>query len=99
VCIGVSANALEISQKDYITLIVSSYVHGFKEFDTTVVAFDEAVSIGIYYDLSTQDRERAYQLAKRFEEQVPFKLNQYEWGKDIKVIANVYSQDNIRPEY
>lgn len=99
VFISVSVGALEISQKDYIALIVSSYVHGFKEFDTSVTAFNDSVSIGIYYDQSTQDRKRAYQLAKRFESQVPAKLSQYEWGKDVKVIVNVYSEDRTGRGY
>ena len=63
------------------------------------MAFDDAVSIGIYDDPDTQDRERAYKLAKRFEEQVPFKLSQHEWGKDIRVIVNVHSQEGTSRGY
>ena len=41
------SNALEVTKGDYIKLIVSNYVHGFKEFDTSVIAFnDGSVSVG-----------------------------------------------------
>ena len=87
------ATALEIEQKDYLSLIVGNYVHGFKEFETSVTTSTNSVSIGIYYDISTQNKERANQLAKRFRTHVPATLNSYKWAKNIKVVINVYSED------
>jgi len=87
------ASALEIEKKDYLSLIVGNYVHGFKEFETSVTTFDKSVNIGIYYDVSTQDKERANKLAKRFRTQIPEKIRTYEWAKNIKIIINVYSED------
>jgi hypothetical protein len=93
------AENIVLAKKDYITLIVSSYVHGFKEFETSVVSFDDSVSIGIYYDASSQSEARANQLAKRFRVQVPSQLSTYEWAKDIKVVVNIYSEDRSGREY
>ena len=87
------AEAIELEKKDYLTFIVSNYVHGFKEFETSVTSFEDSVSIGIYYDISTQSEARANQLAKRFRSQVASQLRRYEWAKNIKVIVNVYSED------
>ena len=84
---------IELEKKHYLTLIVGNYVHGFKEFETSVVGYEESVSVGIYYDLSTQSRERAYQLAKRFRAVIPQLLSHYEWAKSVEVLVNVYSED------
>ena len=85
---------ISLQKKDYLTLIVGNYVHSFKEFDTSVVSFDDSVSIGIYYDLSTQKKGRAKQLAERYRSQIPLILNNYEWAKNINVRVTVYSEDN-----
>jgi len=91
------ATALEVSKADYIKLIVSGYVHGFKEFDTSVVAFDDgSVSVGIYYDVSSQSPSRAEQLKQRFEKQVPLLFSKYDWGKNIRLRVSVYGEDQSR---
>jgi hypothetical protein len=87
------AETIELEKKDYIALIVSSYVNGFNEFETSVTAFEDSVSVGIYYDQTTQDESRAEGLANRFRLQVPLRLSRYEWSEDVDVIVNVYSQD------
>jgi hypothetical protein len=89
--------AIELTKGDYIKLIVSNYVHGFKEFDTSVIAFDDgSVSVGIYYDMKLGSVSRANQLLRRFENQIPVLLSQYDWGKDISLIVNVYGEDRSR---
>ena len=93
------AVALEIEKKDYLSLIVGNYVHGFKEFETSVTSFDDSVSIGIYYDISTQKEQRANQLANKFRTQVPKQLIQYKWANNVKVIVNVYSEDRVGRGY
>lgn len=93
------AEKIDLEKKDYLTLVVSNYVHGFKEFETSVTSFNDSVSIGIYYDESTQSEMRANQLAKRFRSQVPRKLSQYQWAKDIEIIVNVYSEDRTGRGY
>lgn len=90
---------VELEKKDYLTLVVGNYVHGFKEFETSVVGFEDSVSISIYYDLSTQSEERANQLAKRFRTQVPSLLVRYQWAKGVEVIVNVYSEDRTGRGY
>jgi len=77
----------------YLTLIISNYVHGFKEFGTSVVAREESVLIAIYYNINTQSELRANQLAKRFRFQAPILLDRYEWAKDTEVLVSVYSWD------
>ena len=89
----VLAEKIELEKKDYLILVVSNYVHGFKEFDTSVTTFENSVSVGIYYDLSTQDEKRAVQLANRFRENIPKMLKKYSWVKGVEVKVNVYSED------
>ena len=87
------AETIELEKKDYLKLIVSSYVNGFNEFDTTVVSFDDSLSVGIYYNSHTQDKQRADQLAQRFRENIPGLLESYKWAEDIKVLVSVYGED------
>ena len=91
------SNALEVTKGDYIKLVVSNYVHGFKEFDTSIIAFDDgSVSVGIYYDIKSGSVSRANQLSRRFESQIPALLSRYDWGKDISLIVKVYGEDRSR---
>ena len=90
------AEGIELEKRDYLTLIVSNYVYGFNEFDTSVVAFDKSVSIGIYYNSDNQDKNRADQLAARFREQVPLLIAKYEWASDVSIVVNVYSESRAR---
>lgn len=87
------AIALEIEQKDYLSLIVGNYVHGFKELETSVTTSNNSVSLGIYYDISRKNKKRANQLAKRFRFQVPEILKSYKWAKNVKVAVNIYSEN------
>ena len=89
--------AIELTKGDYIKLIVSNYVHGFKEFDTSVIAFDDgSISVGIYYDIKSGSVSRANQLSRRFENQIPALLSRYDWGKDITLIVSVYGEEQSR---
>ena len=90
------AETIELEKKDYLKLIVSSYVNGFNEFDTTVVTFDDSISVGIYFDSNKQNKQRADQLAKRFRDNIPGSLEPYNWAEDIKVLVSVYEEDRHR---
>jgi hypothetical protein len=89
---SIAADEIKIDTKDYLTFIVSSYVSGFKEFDTSVTTGERLVSVGVYYDEDNQKRERAEQLAERFRAQIPHFLSRYEWAKETEVRVNVYGQ-------
>ena len=93
------AENIVLAKKDYLTLIVSNYVHGFKEFETSVSCFDDSVSVGVYYDILTQSEERAKELANRFRTHIPLQLSSYDWAKNTKVIVNVYSEDRTKRGY
>jgi hypothetical protein len=84
------SETIEIEKTFALKMLVSSYVNGFKEFDTTVVGYDDIVSIGIYVEREGQTKERAEQLAKRFHEQVPKLLKLNSWAKDVSVVVNIY---------
>jgi hypothetical protein len=85
-----TSETVELDKKFALKVLVASYVNGFKEFDTTVVGYDDSVSIGIYVDREVQSRERASHLANRFREQVPKLLELNSWAKNVNVIVNVY---------
>ena len=90
------AESIELEKRDYLMLIVGNYVHGFKEFDTSVVAFDDSVSVGIYYDAETQDGNKAETLADRFRKQLPRLLAKYEWANEVTFVVNVYGESGER---
>ena len=101
VIISIASNvyAFNIEKKDYLSLIVGNYVHGFKEFDTSVTSFDDSVSIAIYYDKTTQDEKRAKQLASRFRTHISGILGKYSWTKGVIIKVNVYSEERVKREY
>ena len=97
-----------IEKKDYLTLIVDNYVHGFKDFDTSVTASDDLVSIIVYYDDkeevdagifsdTEQYVDRIEALAKKFQETVPELLKKYSWaeGVTVKVSINPKERGNL----
>ena len=86
-----TAETIEIDRRDYISLIVGNYVHGFNRFDTGIVSFNNSVSISIYYDENKQSRVMAERLAERFEAQIPLIFKHNGKLKDVKVIVNVYT--------
>lgn len=95
----VVSETIEIQRDDYLKFIVGNYVFGFNEFDTSVIADESTVSVGIYYDFSTQSAQRAESLAERIRSQVPAILAGYDWAEDINVTVNVYSEDRTGRGY
>lgn len=74
-------------------MIVANYIHGFKEFDTSVLSGGALVSVAIYHDVQTQSYERALQLKKRFVKQIPEVLRGYVWARNVKIEVQVISED------
>jgi len=85
------AELIALDKRDYLKLIVGTYVHGFNEFDTTIWTSDELVKVGIIYNPNEQDKRRAEQLAERFREQLPLILGepQYQWANDVGIEVSV----------
>jgi hypothetical protein len=90
------AETIPLEKRDYLNIIVSSYVNGFNEFDTTIVTFDDSISVGIYYDSNEQDESRAKKLADRFRHNLPSLLEKYDWADDISVLVSVYGENDAR---
>lgn len=88
--IKIKAGPVYLAKKDYLRLIVSSYVNGFKEFDTTVATSDDSVSVSILYDSNHQERQRADRVANRFRENIPPMLESYQWAENITISVTVY---------
>ena len=85
-----------IEKSEYLELVVGNYVNGFKEFDTSVEALDDSISVGIYHDSTEQSALRAEQLADRFRKQLPIMLEKYDWANDISILVNVYGEDRSK---
>ena len=88
--------SITLERGDYLKLIVGNYVHGFKEFDTSVKTSDDSVRVGVYFAGDAQGRERAEQLAERFRQQVPSILDDYKWAKDVTLIVYVYDNSRLK---
>jgi len=93
------ADLIALDKRDYLKLIVGTYVHGFNEFDTTIWTSDELVKVGVYYDPNEQDKRRAEQLVKRFMEQLPLILGepQYQWANDVGIEVSVHNALTSEP--
>ena len=87
---------ITLEQGDYLKLIVGNYVHGFKEFDTSVKTSDDSVRVGVYYAGDAQGRQRAEQLAERFRQQLPVILGDYKWTKEVTLIVYVYDKSRLK---
>ena len=85
----------KLRRTEYLSLLAGIYVNGFKEFDTTVKTYEESVSIGIYYDPTMQEKNRAEQLADRFRKDLPlmFEETQHEWAAKVEITVTVHSYD------
>jgi len=94
---GVSnKRSITLEQGDYLKLIVGNYVHGFKEFDTSVKTSGDSVRVGVYFAGDVQGRQRAEQLAERFRQQLPSILDDYKWTKEITLIVYVYDKSRLK---
>ena len=96
--VKVDPSIVSLAKKDYLRLIVSSYVNGFKEFNTTVATSDESVSVSIFYDSDQQDEERVDQIANRFRKEIPPMFESYPWAKNIAVSVTVYSDPDLNEQ-
>ena len=89
---GLDAERIELTKNDYLTLIVGNYVHGFKEFETSVTASDGAVSITIFYSNFLDNEARVFWLADFFQMKIPEILKQYSWAKNVTINVEIYSE-------
>jgi hypothetical protein len=89
---GPDSERIELTKNDYLTLIVGNYVHGFKEFETSVTASNGAVNITIFYSSFFDNKARVYWLTDLFQMKIPEILKQYSWAKDVTINVEVYSE-------
>jgi hypothetical protein len=91
-------SGFKLARTEYLALLAGNYVHGFKEFDTTVKTDEESVSVGIYYDPNVQEKNRAEQLAERFRKDLPlmFEETRHEWAANVGVLVTVHSYDQSK---
>ena len=92
----IGTGSIYLEKQDYLRLLVSSYVNGFKEFDTGVTTTDNSVSVSVYYDSNQQSQQKADQLAKRFREKIQQILGPYKWAENVSVIVTVTTEDRNR---
>jgi len=90
------ADRVYLEKKVFLKLLVSSYVNGFKEFDTAVATTDHSVSVSIYYDISLQNQRSADQLADRFRQEIPQMLKPYRWAENVAIEVLVNADDRSR---
>ena len=81
-----------LTRKDFIELKVSSYLSGYKKFDTSVLSIGNTISVSIYL-FPEEDRKYAEVLLKKWKEQIKMMMDQYEWGKKLEVRTQIYPVD------
>ena len=86
------SETIRLTKNDYLTLIVGNYVHGFKEFETSVTASDGTVNITIFYSNFLDNEGRVFWLADLFQLKIPEILKQYSWAKDVTINVEVYPE-------
>ncbi|MDC0977646.1 hypothetical protein OAR19_00140 [bacterium] len=85
-------NQYKITRAEWLKTDICNYVNGFNKFDTTVIVGD-IISIGIYYNKSSQNIKKANQLKNRFKTQVQHILNKHSWASNLKLIVTVYGEN------
>ena len=90
--------SFKLQSTDYLALLVGNYVHGFKEFDTSVDAGEDSVSVGIYYDPAVQRQDRAEQLADRFRKHLSamFEESPHELAGNVGIVVSVHAYDRSK---
>lgn len=63
------------------------------------VIYPKLIRINIYYDIDRQNRELAYSLKKRFESQIPHKIQHIPWTKDYKIDVSVHGEFRLKRGY
>jgi hypothetical protein len=86
-----SGDELKISRDDYLKLIIGNYIHGFNQFDTTLVVMNNSVSIRIYYK-NEKNLDDVQKLTERFKNQIPHILERYHWTTTTNVIVSTYQE-------
>lgn len=82
-----------MSKREYLELLVGNYVHGFKEFGTSIYILpdpDDMLYVDIYYDAKTQKKLSAMKFQRHLTKELPYVLARYEWAKDIPVEVNIF---------
>lgn len=87
-----STGLVQLAKKDYLKLLVGTYVNGFHQFDTTIWTSDEIVKVRIFHGPDEQDAGRAEQLAKQFRDHLQMLLGDpgYKWANDVKIEVSVF---------
>jgi len=84
---------VQITENDFLELMIGNYVHGFNEFETQVQVTDKEVIIEVYYDLHTQSKARAISFKKRIKIFIRAMLSSYSWEKRNKVRIEIHGID------
>ena len=82
-----NGDELKISKDDYLKLIIGHYIHGFNQFDTSLVVMNNSVSIRIYYK-NEKNLDDVKKLSERFKNQIPYILERYHWTTTTDVMVN-----------
>jgi len=82
-----------ISRKDFLEFKTSSYVAGFKKYDSSVLITDNEIRVSLYLN-QKQSQNDAKAILKRMKSHLELMLKQYEWAKDIIVNTSVWHENS-----
>ena len=101
-CPSSSVDEVEMTCADYVEMKVATYVHGFNEFDTSIVILSNQIRVGMYYDYDTQSESRAEELRRRMVGEITARQDLGMLGQcatDYEVVVTVYGEGRTTRGY
>lgn len=84
---------IAISRKDFLEFKTSSYIGGFKKYDSSVLIVDNEIRVSLYLN-PKQSQNDAKAILKRMKSHLELMLKQYDWAKDIMVHTSVWHENS-----
>lgn len=87
-------DTLVLRKRDYLELMVGNYVHGFKQFGSTVYMNENTLQIDVFYG-ADQGKLKALRFKRHLEKEMPYVLNKYDWSSQIAFEISIFPEQLI----
>ena len=92
--VSTSAGLVQLAKRDYLKLLVGTYVNGFHQYNTTIWTSDEVVKIRIFHEPG--DQGGAEEQAEHFRDHLQMVLGDpgYPWANDVEIEVDAFEIHN-----
>ena len=81
-----------VDKRVLLELMVGNFIHGYKEYGTTVYVTDNKLYVEIFYDARSQSKLDALVFKRKVEKEMPYVLQRYDWSKSVAFEVSVFSE-------